>query len=136
MTAPSNSQRHAMIERAVLVLGQRGESSVTLWTAMATVLNGVIGDQGFESLFFRCLHELASRHPWLTAQHHAATGAIEHLSAVLATRDADEAENVSAALLIIFTETLNLLIGEPVTNRILLSAWGTLAVDAVPEPSK
>lgn len=136
MTAPSNSQRHAMIERAVLLLGQRGESSLTLWTGMATALNKVIGEQGFESLFFRCLHEFESRHPWLAAQHHAATGSINHLSAVLATRDFDEAENVSAALLVNFTETLNLLIGELVTNRILLSAWGTLAVDAVPEPSK
>ena len=38
MTAPINLQRHVLIERAVLVLAQRGESSVTLWTSIAAAV--------------------------------------------------------------------------------------------------
>ena len=136
MTASIDLQRHAMIERAVLVLGKRGESSLILWTGMAAALSKIIGDLGFESLFFRSLHELETRHPWLGADHLPDTSSIDHLAALLATRACEEAEAASTALLIIFADTLNLLIGEFVTNRILRSAWGTLAVDDVPEPSK
>ena len=54
----------------------------------------------------------------------------------MATRDPAEAEQASLDLLNLFTDTLILLIGELVTNRILLAAWGTLAVDEAPEPSQ
>ena len=136
MTAPLNLQRHALIERAVLVLAQRGESSVTLWKSIAAALGKIIGDQGFESLLVRCMHELEPRHPWLAGAQHADTGALTHLSALLASRAMEESEHASAALLHIFADTLILLVGELVTNRILLSAWKTLAVEDVPEPSK
>lgn len=136
MTAPLTLQRHALIERAVLVLAQRGESSVTLWTSIATALGTIIGDQGFASLLVRCMHELVPRHPWLAEAQHAGTGALPHLATLLASRDIEESEHASAALLHIFADTLILLVGELVTNRILLSAWKTLAVEDVPEPSK
>lgn len=136
MTVPTNLQRYAIIERAVLVLGKRGESSLTMWTAIAASLSKIIGNQGFESLLVRCMHELEPHHPWLAAEQHAGMGVIDHLSALMTTCNSEESEHASAALLIIFADTLTLLVGELVTNRILLSAWGTLAVDDAPEPSK
>ncbi|MEM8510775.1 hypothetical protein RCH14_000066 [Massilia sp. MP_M2] len=136
MTAPINLQRHALIERAVLVLGQRGESSVTLWTSIATALGKIIGHQGFDSLLVRCMNELEPDHPWLAGVQPADTGALTHLSTLLASRAPEESERASAALLHIFADTLILLVGELVTNRILHSAWKTLAVEDASEPSK
>lgn len=133
MMAPPDLERHALIEHAVLQLGKRGASSLALWTAMATALGEIIGVAGFDSLFFRSLHQAEKRYPWLVAPVQASTGSVDQLSALLATRPFDDAESASIALLIIFTDTLNLLIGELITNRILLAAWGTLAVNDAPE---
>jgi len=136
MMAPDDLPRHTMIRRVVLLLGERNETSLALWTKLATALAQIIGDSGFESLFFRSLHQIAAQHPWLAASSDASVTSIVHLSACLATRDNVESEDVSASLLIIFTDTLNLLIGELVTNRILHAAWGTLVVIDVPEQPK
>jgi hypothetical protein len=136
MMAPIDLPRHMMIKRAILALGKRNETSLALWTRMATALAQIIGDAGFESLFFRSLHQIEAHHPWLAASTDASIKSIDHLAACLATREDADSEEVSTALLIIFTDTLNLLIGELVTNRILLAAWGTLAVDDVPEQLK
>lgn len=128
--------RHMMIKRAVLALGKHNQASLSLWTRMAPVLVQIIGDAGFESLFFRSLHQIETHHPWLVAPINGSVKSIDHLAACLAMRDDAESEEVSTALLINFTDTLNLLIGELVTNRILRAAWGTFAVDDVPEQLK
>ena len=136
MTAPLTLPRHATIQRAVAALAARGDSSLVLWAGMATALSKIIGDAGFESLFLRSLYQLQPRYPWLVADSVASTHAIDRFAALLATREVQESEQASTELLIIFTDTLNLLIGELVTNRILLAAWGTLVPDAAPESPK
>lgn len=135
-TAPPILQRHAAIKHAVSVLAARGESSLVLWYRLAPALGKIIGDTGFESMLIRCLYQVEVNHPWLAFDHHAGAKSIDHLAACLATRELAESEAISTSLLLIFTDTLNALIGELVTNRILLAAWGTLAVEDVPEPSK
>lgn len=134
MTAPPPISRHQLRAHAMRTLHRREESSLVLWRALALALGKIIGEQGFESLFFRCVYQSEATLPWLVAASGATTGAIDHLAAGLATRDPSQAEAASLALLDLFTDTLILLIGELVTNRILLSAWGTLAADEVPEP--
>jgi hypothetical protein len=135
MTAPLDPQQHAWIERAVVALGQRNDTSLALWRAMATALGKIIGEAGFESLFFRTLYQFEARYPWMAACSRNVRS-IDHLVACLATQPLAQAEEASTALLIDFTATLNVLIGELVTSRILLAAWGSLAVDDVPEQSK
>jgi hypothetical protein len=132
MTAPPPFQRHQLRARAMRTLNRRQQSSLVLWQTLALALGKIIGEQGFESLFFRCVYQSEATFPWLVSNVDAK--AVDHLAACLATRDPAEAEQASLELLNLFTDTLILLIGELVTNRILLSAWGTLAVDEVPEP--
>ena len=135
MTAPPHFSQHAFIKRAVLTLGQRNETSLVLWNTMATALGNVIGDAGFESLFFRSLYQFEARYPWIAACNHDGMRSVAHLNACLATQPLSDAEEASTALLLDFTDTLTVLIGELVTNRILQAAWGSLAADDVPEQS-
>ena len=135
MTAPLNLQQHALIERAVRALNRRNDTSLVLWSTMATALGKIIGDAGFESLFFRSLYQFEVRYPWMAVCERNSVRSIDHLTTCLATQPLAEAEAASTALLINFTDTLNVLIGELVTNRILVAAWGSLAVDDVPEQS-
>lgn len=134
--APTNSPRHALIERAVITLGKRNETTMVLWHKMAIVLSRIIGDAGFESMFFRNLDQLESSFPWLVVVRDSSPRAMDHLEACLSAHPGVEAEAASTTLLIQFTDTLNHLIGELVTNRILRSAWGTLALDDAPEQVK
>ena len=136
MTAFIDFPKHMIIKRALLALDKPNETSLILWAKMAVALAKIIGDAGFESLFFRSLHQIEARHPWLVASIDPSVKSIDHLAACLARREHADSEEVSITLLIIFTDTLNLLIGELVTNRILLAAWGPLAVDDVPEQPK
>ena len=136
MTALPNLPRHAMIARAVSLLHERSDTSLVLWTGMARALSKIIGDAGFDSLFFRSLYQIEARYSWIDTSNLGTIGAMDHLSTLLATRDPEESEQVSTELLIVFTDTLNLLIGELVVNRILLAAWGTLAVHEAPESPK
>jgi hypothetical protein len=132
MTAPPPFERHKLRASAMRTLNRRQQSSLVLWQSLALALGKIIGELGFESLFFRCVYQSQARYPWLASNGDAK--AIDHLAACLATRDPAQAEQASLELLSLFTDTLILLIGELVTNRILLAAWGTLAVDDVPEP--
>jgi len=131
MTAPPPFERHQLRARAMRTVHRRQQSSLVLWQSLALALGKIIGDQGFESLFFRCVYQSEAAYPWLASNVDAK--AIDHLAACLATRDPAQAEHASLELLNLFTDTLIMLIGELVTNRILLAAWGTLAVDDVPE---
>ena len=132
MTAPPPFQRHQLRAHAMRTLHRRQQSSLVLWRSLALSLGKIIGDQGFESLFFRCVYQSEATFPWLVSKVDAK--AIDHLTACMAKRDPAQAEQASLELLNLFTDTLILLIGELVTNRILLAAWGKLAVDEVPEP--
>lgn len=135
MTATSQLQRHQLRTRAIRNLNRCDQSTLLLWQALAAALGKIIGEQGFESLFFRCVYQCEADSPWLTADITASTRAMAHLAARLATREPHEAEQASLALLNLFTDTLIVLIGELVTNRILVAAWGSLAADDAPEPS-
>lgn len=129
-------QRHQLRARAMRTLNRRNQSTLVLWQALALALGKIIGEQGFESLFFRCVYQSEEACPWLAADDAAGTRALDHLAARLATREPAEAEQASLNLLNLFTDTLILLIGELVTNRILLTAWGTLAVEEAPESTQ
>ena len=136
MTAPSPMTRLQLRASAMRTLNRRQQSSLLLWQSLALALGKIIGEQGFESLFFRSVYQSEATFPWLSTDVGAHTKAVDHLAACLATRDPAQAELASLELLTLFTDTLILLIGELVTNRILLTAWGTLAVEDVPEPPK
>jgi hypothetical protein len=124
-------QRHAMIEQAVRRLPDaHADTSIALWHSLAAELSVIIGDRGFESLYARSLHRAGTAYPWLEPHPaQASEHAFELLAARLHGRAPAEAHAASAALLIIFIDTLILLIGDLLTNTILRTAWGDHIVE-------
>jgi hypothetical protein len=119
-------QRHRMIEQAVRRLpSAHADGSILLWQSLAAELRVIIGDRGFESLYARSLFRAGAAYPWLEPHPPlAAAGAFKQLGTRLHGRETAEAQAARAALLIIFTDTLILLIGDLLTNTILRTAWG------------
>ncbi|MDB5906967.1 MAG: hypothetical protein JWP34_1081 [Massilia sp.] len=124
MMASPDQQRHDMIEQAVLRLSAAPlDASILLWEALAAELIPVIGERGFASLYSRSLFRACTKFPWLAGER-ASDETFPMLAARLVPNDPAEAANACAGLLIIFTDTLILLIGELLTNSILSQAWG------------
>jgi hypothetical protein len=88
-------------------------------------LEPLVGERAVLALYSRSLHLTRSTLPWLNATQHAAQAeALNALHDKLAARAPLEAREAGQALLLAFAGLLISLIGEPLTDRLLLSAWG------------
>lgn len=126
-TPVTNEQkRHQMIERAVhATTDNHGSASMVLWERLAAALTLIIGVRGFSSLFLRSLSEASAQFAWLESQSlKAGSEGLHLLTTILQTRVPAEGQAANAAILKVFIDTLIVLIGEPVVNNILCSAWG------------
>ena len=92
-------------------------------------LDPLIGDRGVRALYGRSVQLCKVSFPWLTSVDAPETGLppAADLRARLEDRSAHEVHAASAALLLTLTDLLAVLIGEPLTHRILLAAWKTQA---------
>ena len=93
--------------------------------ALFSELEPLVGLTGTRALYLRCLHITRESGGWPVAPDGAArvtllTSLAEHIEA----RDADASRRASVALLTAFADLLISLIGEPLTLRLLQSAWG------------
>ncbi len=101
------------------------------WRRLSLALSAIIGEHGFASLYARCLHQTASAFPWITqSSPQPAESAFVRLAADLHARTDSEAAAACDALLTIFIDTLIVLLGELLTNRILRAAWDDDVADA------
>jgi len=102
------------------------EASSALWQALSAGLVQIIGQEGFNALYDRSLHEASSNCAWLRPELGLATGLsrLEHLRAALASRHADDARRATVLQLSSFTALLSSLIGPHLTDHILRAAWG------------
>lgn len=119
--------RHEMIRTAVIAHpGAVVATSIVLWQRLSVQLVSIIGDAGFESLFFRSLHLAKHQYPWLGPVDAAAPEAHRFvtLEQALASRSQQEATDASIFLLITLIDILTLLIGEQLMTSLLVSAWG------------
>lgn len=102
------------------------DAAIDLWAQLATQIIAIVGVGGFDSLYARSLYLAQARFPWLTAG--AALPQAEHrfatLQASLQGATPELASSANRQLLTLFTDTLASLIGEPLTARLLDSAWG------------
>ncbi|SHI29098.1 hypothetical protein [Pollutimonas bauzanensis] len=119
--------RHLLIKRAVLRHAPGiVDVTIKLWGRLAYELSSIIGETSFLSLYSRSVHLASETYPWLAcgdaSQENSAQFA--DLKSSLEGQDYTEASNASIALLIIFSDTLALLIGEQFATSILRSAWG------------
>jgi hypothetical protein len=117
----TNDERHQMILHRVMRRPDAiADSSFALWQRLSTELSPIIGDRGFQTLYTRSVHLLRAQHPWL---EEGSDPDFEHLRTRLGQQDAALAGAASTALLTLFTDTLIVLIGEPLTSAIMHAAW-------------
>lgn len=131
MKARTDQHRHQMVERAVRSHMQaHTDVSMVLWERLAAELALIIGDRGFASLYARSLNEASAEFACLhPPTHRPPFHAFNLLASILQKCSPEEAQAANAAVLNIFIDTLIILIGELVTNKILRSAWGDDVVD-------
>jgi hypothetical protein len=137
--ATVHEQRQRMIEHALLrdqvaVV----DVSIRLWEQLTIELNQIVGERGVESMYARCLHQSQKQYSWLTPHPPQALGAaMTALRADLLGHVEADACAASTAMMTHFINTLILLIGELLTNSILLKAWGDDVVNnAGTEPNE
>ena len=137
--ATVHDQRQRSIEYALLRdPGAVVDVSIRLWQQLATELNQIIGERGVESMYARSLHQGQKQFSWLTPHPpQALQAAMSTLRAGLQGQADMVACAASTAMLMHFINTLILLIGELLTNSILLKAWGDDVVNnAGTEPNE
>ncbi|WP_219117905.1 hypothetical protein [Janthinobacterium sp. UMAB-56] len=137
--ATVHEQRQRRIEHALLrEPGAVVNVSIRLWEQLATELNQIIGERGVESMYARSLHQSQKQFSWLTPHpQQALEAAMTALRASLQGQADTAACAASTAMLMHFINTLILLIGELLTNSILLRAWGDDVVNnAGTEPNE
>jgi len=100
-------------------------AALVTWNEVAAQLAPVIGGGGVDALFHRALHLTARALPWLADEREdgdiAAT--LARLKGRLETRDAAGAMEASLTLLTTFMELLTTLIGDSLTDRLMISVW-------------
>lgn len=145
-----NLQRQQIVRNAVL---QRPDAivatSLYLWQRLSQELILIIGEGGFQSMYFRSLHLAAVRFPWLplppagplmrksaapvalSVPSSAGSAALSRFAVLVASLEAqalEQAAEASIALLCTFIDILAMLIGEHLTTSILHAAWGNAAL--------
>ena len=124
-------QRELILQAlAPAAAGQSGSSVVAAaciraLDALFSELEPLVGVTGTRALYLRCLHLTRESVGWPVAADGASSDALltslaEHIEA----RDSDAARRASETLLTGFADLLISLIGEPLTLRLLQSAWG------------
>ncbi len=93
-------------------------------------LEPLVGVQAARALYARSLHLTRSNYGWSpVAGDQPFSELITFLHGDLAARDAAEGRRAGETLLHTFADLLTSLIGEPLTHRLLRSAWGDPGAD-------
>mgnify|MGYP007022261043 FL=1 len=132
MPATIKHLQHEMIRRT---LEQRAgcdadaraiaEATISIWQQISVRLVRVIGVRGVDALFCRSLHLTGRSFPFLIVggNHRDRVALLANLRACIETREKLVAAEVSLMLLVTFTELLATLIGDSLTQRLLLPVW-------------
>jgi len=101
------------------------EATLNIWRQVATRLTPVIGVRGVDALFSRSLHVTSKTFPWLSMAGNDgnSNALLASLNVRLASQETAAAAEASDALLVTFTELLATLIGESLTDRLLVPVW-------------
>jgi len=102
------------------------DAAIGLWEQMATQIISIVGEDGFNSLYARSVYLAQPKFPWLTANSLSpqTDQRFAELKMHLEGQTLLQAREANSLLLLTFTGILATLIGEPLTSRILRSAWG------------
>lgn len=118
--------RHQLVKRLAEQHTEKvADTAINLWEQVATQIISIVGEGGFDSLYARSVFLTQSKFPWLAAS--SGSPQADHRWADLKTSLEGEtsalAIEANGLLLITFTDILASLVGEPLTARILNSAW-------------
>ena len=119
--------RRQLIERLMAQHpGKVADAAINLWEQMATQIISIVGEDGFNSLYARSVFLAQPTFPWLAASSPSqqADQRFAELKKRLEGQTPSQAREANSLLLLTFTGILAALIGEPLTTRILCSAWG------------
>jgi hypothetical protein len=102
------------------------DAAINLWEQMATQIISIVGEDGFSSLYVRSVFLAQPTFPWLASSSLSpqTDQRFAELKTSLEGQMPVQAREANSLLLLTFTGILAALIGEPLTARILRSAWG------------
>ncbi|ARU26624.1 hypothetical protein [Cellvibrio sp. PSBB006] len=102
---------------------QIAEAAVNEWREIDAVLSPIIGLHGVAALYKRALHLILDDYPWMISAHdeQLVLGDFASLKMALAKRTSAEASAANLSLFQSFHSTLVSLIGESLTDRLLIS---------------
>jgi hypothetical protein len=111
-----------------------GTAVIELLVPLRLQLASLVSEDGFNFLFDRTLHQTAQRYRWIGgASKTSGAEALKALRATLMQQTHEEALAAGIFLLLTFIELVASLIGEPLTDSILRSAWGNDALGTMGE---
>jgi hypothetical protein len=119
--------RHQLIEGLMAPHTENvADAAIDLWVQMATQIVSIVGEDGFNSLYARSVYLAQPTFPWLAAHTLSpqADQRFAELKMHFEAQTPSQAREANSLLLLTFTGILAALIGEPLTTRILCSAWG------------
>ena len=119
--------RHQLIERLMARRPEKvADAAIDLWEQMATQIISIVGEEGFNSLYARSVYLAQPTFPWLMASALPQQNGqrFAEFKKGLEGQTPLQARAANSLLLLTFTGILAALIGEPLTTRILWSAWG------------
>jgi len=114
------------------------DAAIGLWEQMATQIISIVGEDGFNSLYARSIFLAQPEFPWLAANSLSpqTDQRFAELKKRLEGQTPSQAREANSLLLLTFTGILATLIGEPLTSRILRSAWDNDASYSTSKESK
>ena len=118
---------HPLIERRMAQRPKNvADAAIDLWEQMAAQIISIVGEDGFNSLYARSVFLAQPTFPWLatSALSQQTDQRFAELKKGLEGQTPSQAREANSLLLLTFTGILAALIGEPLTTRILWSAWG------------
>lgn len=100
--------------------------AVDLWERMSLQIVSIVGEQGFNSLYRRSVFLAQPTYPWLAASPPPQQRGqyFAELRKGLEGQTPSHARDANSLLLLTFTGILAALIGDPLTTRMVRSAWG------------
>jgi len=128
----SDVRRQQLIQAAMAKhTSEAAEVAMQLWQPLTSQLVSIIGTGGFDALYARSFYITQAMYPWMAPDNASspADSRLIDLQNSLKGHTATEAHKASFMLILTFTNILASLIGEPLTNSILNSAWGDNAPD-------
>ncbi|MEO8767785.1 MAG: hypothetical protein ABI363_05520 [Nitrosospira sp.] len=123
----SDLRRHQIIKSLMAEPNEKvADAAIDLWERLAAQIISIVGDEGFSSLYARCIFLSRSKYPWLSVSQltPSADRQFAELKTSLEGQTPAQASEANSLLLINFTNILASLIGEQLTTRILGLAWG------------